>query len=520
MQAFHVAVAQQQQLRAHAGMHGIHNPAINGMPTGMPFGQNAQGLGPITTRVHETVGPDGQRTRVVVNETTFQISRQSTPVPNTNHAEALEAAERQNQAPATSGPQLPPIGREAARPHETSHLPPPPLFADGLPNHLPPLARPDFVPQATPDMRQNYLPPLPRPHYVPPPPAFVPTGPNQNRETAVSTTTAYLLSGPNGPHALVFTPGHGLFTNAPPTTQPSTRVPRPRTGLRFQQTASGRIRPQNAPNIPAPPAPDGAVANAQPQQALEALVRARNAAAARQANANVDENNAILQTILGRVWTFIKLYFVIFMFTEPGSWFRWACLFVAVIVSSMPSTTVFRGFAARLQAQIDGLVPAPPGPVAPPPRQQIVDGQRQGDGAADTRPGGQAEPDPAATAARLAQEHRERRPNVLRDMFGRAERALGLFVASLIPGVGERHVRVREEARREIERVERERVAAVAAEEEREKKEEEERKKQEESEVAEGSDGKVKPPADVEKVGQMETGEASTAAAAAVEADK
>lgn len=142
----------------------------------------------------------------------------------------------------------------------------------------------------------------------------------------------------------------------------------------------------------------------------------------------------------------------------------------------MPSTTVFRGFAARLQANIDGLFEPPaapaPAPAPAPPLGHQIEGQRQEGGpAADgTRPNPgvrqQGEPDPVATAARLVQEHRQRHPDALRDTLGRVERAVGLFMATLIPGVGERHVRAREEARREMERAERERVERVAAEEE------------------------------------------------------
>jgi hypothetical protein len=177
---------------------------------------------------------------------------------------------------------------------------------------------------------------------------------------------------------------------------------------------------------------------------------------------------------MNRIWTFIKLYFVIFMFTEPGTWFRWTCLFFAGLMSAMPSAPVFRSLTARLQANIDGFL-QPPAPLAPvpPPRQQI-EGQRQ-EGARDAAMPlnngvrGQGEPDPAATAARLAQEHRQRHFDMLREAFGRAERAVGLFIASLIPGVGERHVRAREEARREVER-ERERMERLAAEEEEARK--------------------------------------------------
>jgi hypothetical protein len=52
---------------------------------------------------------------------------------------------------------------------------------------------------------------------------------------------------------------------------------------------------------------------------------------------------------------------------------------------------------------------------------------------------------------------------IVRDTIFRVERAMALFLASLVPGVGERHVRAREEARREAERIENERLAAENA---------------------------------------------------------
>jgi hypothetical protein len=174
---------------------------------------------------------------------------------------------------------------------------------------------------------------------------------------------------------------------------------------------------------------------------------------------------------MNRVWTFIKLYFVIFMFTEPGTWFRWLCLVFAGLMSAMPSAPVFRGLTARLQANLDGFL-QPPAPNAPAPllrqqqqQQQQIEGQRQEEAPRPpaTDPamplGTTARVGPDLAAATAAQEHRQRHFDALREAVGRAERALGLFVATLIPGVGERHVRAREEARRELERLEREREA-------------------------------------------------------------
>ena len=516
MQAMQAAITQ-QQMRAH--------PSV----------------GPSTTRIQETIGPDGQRTRVVVNETTFQLSRQPTPVPATSRTESPQTADSLSHASANLAPHFPPNGLQHqpqgpfAFPHTTlqhQHQLPFAFPPTGLqyqqqgPLAFPPtgfqhqqqgpLAFPPsslqhqqrgplaFPPTGLQHQQQGPLafPPPPAfplgerpgslpqiPDFLHQPPAFVPIPPpDVIRANPSTNTTAWLLSSPNGPQALVFAPGHGLFTTTPTITQPSTRIPRPRDGLRFQQsTLNGYVRPQNNTSIPALPFVDPAVANAHTHQATEAVIRARNAAAAARqaaAQANANANNEILRNILNRIWTFIKLYFVIFMFTEPGTWFRWICLILAGLMSAMPSAPVFRGFTARLQANIDGFLqpPAPPAP-APPLRQQI-EGQRQEGGPPATDAamppnnsgarGQAAGPDPAATAARLVQEHRQRHLDVLREAFGRAERAVGLFIASLIPGVGERHVRAREEARREVERVERERETArverLAVEEEEKRK--------------------------------------------------
>jgi len=70
---------------------------------------------------------------------------------------------------------------------------------------------------------------------------------------------------------------------------------------------------------------------------------------------------------------------------------------------------------------------------------------------------------PEEAAARLVRQHQDRNPNIIRDTLYRVEQAAALFLASLIPGVGERHVRAREEARREAQRAaEEERRAAQA----------------------------------------------------------
>lgn len=85
---------------------------------------------------------------------------------------------------------------------------------------------------------------------------------------------------------------------------------------------------------------------------------------------------------------------------------------------------------------------------------------------------------PEEAARRLVRQHQEQNPNVIRDTLYRIEQAAALFLASLIPGVGERHVAAREEARREEERI---RVEAQRAREEEEKKRKEEQEKADEA---------------------------------------
>jgi hemolysin activation/secretion protein len=72
---------------------------------------------------------------------------------------------------------------------------------------------------------------------------------------------------------------------------------------------------------------------------------------------------------------------------------------------------------------------------------------------------------PEEAAARIIagrQNNQDGQPRFWRDALYRVEQSIALFLASLIPGVGERHVRAREEQRREEER--RRAEAAAAAE--------------------------------------------------------
>jgi hypothetical protein len=371
---------------------------------------------------------------VVVNETiNYHVSRQGTPVaPWTGTG----------QPPSANAPFHPPPN---AVPNFHSYGPPGrPLPPPGLP--LPyqnsPMA-PGRLPSASAHGQHN-------------------SSLISQADSATTTTTAWLLSTPSGPQALLFAPGHGYFSSAAtPTTAQLTNSNRSASlhSTRHHGQSSNDhighapVLPNNPPLLPA-----GNGANAPPAQAV-----ARPGEQQQQRQANNNEND-VLQLIFQRGWLFLRLYIFMFVLSEPGTWRRWFLLAVAVIVCLLPRENPLRNLMNRIRAHIEGLVPIA---AAPEQRRQGQAAQDRGEGAGNE---GQAraaagpaaqQPSPEQAAARIIRQNQERQNHgIVRDTIFRVERALALFLASLVPGVGERHVRAREEARREAERIENERLAA------------------------------------------------------------
>ena len=84
-------------------------------------------------------------------------------------------------------------------------------------------------------------------------------------------------------------------------------------------------------------------------------------------------------------------------------------------------------------------------------------------------------PTPQEAAERLLQERERQDVSILRQSVRRVERAIALFIASLVPGVGERHIAAREaaEVARQAEARERDEQALREAAETRRPEEEE-----------------------------------------------
>ena len=304
--------------------------------------------------------------------------------------------------------------------------------------------------------------------------------------------------------------------------------PRPRLRPNFYPATAGQARPQQPPTTPLV-----AVANhdlndattnaAHPQgapseqrQILPQAPQANVIPRARGGGVNANQRrpeNELVYAIVSRAWTFAKLYLIVFMFTEPRSWFRWISLFCAVLVSVAPTTTIPQEFLRRMRTRFDLFLTPDRLPARPVRRRgnrgtaaRTASGQAHANNSPNTATSStstdtdssrtrrrrirQPEPDPAATAARLTREHHHRRQrqyqqqqsNTFYNSVRRAEQAAGLFFASLIPSVGERHVRLREEARRERERLLREDDDDEEDEEEEEGEGEEEEERREKGE--------------------------------------
>ena len=449
-----------------------------------PLPQGTPGPGPRLqldgTRIEERIGPNGEhiRTTFTNNGTTsmtFRVTGINVPNPTDRPSSAPGPSPTANDDPANrSANPVPPNIQIHAQP---------PLLPPGfsfLPAMQLPLPFPALLPQ------QLYNPIMPAP----------PIASN-------GQTMAWLLSSPQGPQGIVFAPGHGFFTTLPSASTPPSQLQQqsnnrlqptptaPSTTTQHDRAPSPQraqltVRPQDGP--PAPPQP-----GARPQPPAPAP--ANQAQPARQAQANRNEENALLNLFLARGWLFLRLYMFVFVLSESGTWRRIFMLGFAIIFCLLPRQNPFtEGFQAA-RRHVDNLI----GPPQMPERRQqpaAPHGQDAGPNIANvngddaaavagrdnpnptpttahnaqrpngpvpggptrTRPHSQrqtAMPTPEEAARRLLAQQNRRNPNPIVDRLYRIEQGFALFFASLIPGLGERHVQAREQARRILEEEER-----------------------------------------------------------------
>jgi len=419
-----------------------------------------------TLRVEERIGPNGEHIRTTTTTTnnnnnattsmTFRLAGLNGPTP----------ADRPASAPGSSP-------AATSDPANTPANPVPPnVQAHAQPPNVPPMPHmPLGIPVPPPPQLQSLFPSLmPQPMYNP----FMAASAN----TSHAQTMAWLLSSPQGPQGIVFAPGHGFFTSLSSSTTlpshfqqptPTSTLPTatthqtPATGLQRAQLV---IRPQDGtaeihpPDQPAPPQPGARPhppAPAQPQLVARQAQQDRN-----------NEENALLNFLLVRGWLFLRLYMFVFVLSESGTWRRIFMLGSAIIFCLLPRQNPFTDAFQAARRHFDNLIGPPNIPDRPPeqPRQapeqaRNAQGQDQGQNAQHGSSPGRSRqqqppmPTPEEAARRLLAQQNRRNPNPILNWLYRIEQGLVLFFASLIPGLGERHVQAREQARRILEEEER-----------------------------------------------------------------
>ncbi|KAK1071802.1 hypothetical protein LTR33_010378 [Friedmanniomyces endolithicus] len=302
-----------------------------------------------------------------------------------------------------------------------------------------------------------------------------------------SDTTCYLLSGPQGPQALLFSPQHGTYNGAftqgaavatsrpipTPTTnatlvaqaaqQPPQNAQQQALAQLVQQPGQGH-QPQPVPANPAAPAAPNA------QQAAPAAAAAAAAAAA--------DPNAPVQALFNHFWLLFRvLIFAYFLLGSNLGWRRPAALAVIGVGFWMVRAGLF-GEGGVARRWWDGVVRVGP----PAPAAGAAGGQPGAEGQGAARAG--AMPTPEEVARRLIEERRDGRQQRLREFVRPVERAVALFVASLWPAIGEAHVREQEA---EVQRRRDEEEVAGRRREEEARRVEEEREKERGGEGEKGS---------------------------------
>lgn len=137
-------------------------------------------------------------------------------------------------------------------------------------------------------------------------------------------------------------------------------------------------------------------------------------------------NNDQFAQNLRRFWLFMRLYFFCYLFTDSNTWERYLFVGLAAIFALFSESTItnslFRVIVQPIQRHLEGLIHGEP------PAQA-----QQGNGGTDD------------DGNNLREQNRA--PAVpAQGSFRRMERAFALFIASLIPGLGERQVEVRNAA--------------------------------------------------------------------------
>ena len=532
--AFQHAMAQQQQARAAGGQHGIPsgpmqsvpiNPSTSSLQTGLSTPQSSShgaasappaNSGNTSTVVRENHGPNGERWQMVIQSGPMNVHTHNglqnphAAPPNALHAgthtpRRTSPALQPSDSPQSpdAGNTLPPagIGRAPTSNVALMHLQsnfstmdaamaggnplPESVFeqAQEMLRGIPDLPQEVAIALRTrlanlshhsSHLRENLHRQLIR--------AAHERAASQRATQGAESSAMYVLSSPSGPHALLVSPS-GFYTT--PWQFPSLGAIPPHSVMHPTATASVQTQPANN-NIPIngqQPHIDE-IQGAQGQQpAPQPMDAAQVAQVQQQQQVNQARDLArILLPLGGHLWLMIRLFGFVYFFTAGAGWRRTLLLGLIASLVFIAQTGIFRpvlqGIWDPIRRHAEGLVP-----LAANERPRAgVGGARNAGNGTGTQPANR-EPTPQEAAERLLQERERQDVSFVRQSFRRVERAVALFVASLVPGVGERHIAAREAA----EAAEAARQAEAREREERTRKEEEDARDRPEGNVAGGN---------------------------------
>ncbi|KAK8032418.1 ubiquitin family protein [Apiospora arundinis] len=519
-------INQNQRERAAAGLNGAqdpNNPAVNPLgAAGIHIpGRTASPLQPDGTRtvVREGVGPNGQQWRITVNESITtnpniqrnprtgspfsmadvqslwrppSVAPQPRSVPYGAQPGGVPGPEAQNAARAAEAGQAATrvIADAMRRNASTSSL-------ASLSAHSQPIA-PGVTTPLIPS-RSGSAAGTPDPTRAAGRSGSSVLNDLARAQMASSSPEVYILSSPEGPRALLVNGSHGTYV-----TPQQPQIPfinrafvqqLPLQPVQFpimgpQQFAPA---PQRAPmgGIWAPtPAENAAFQirnqqqhqqhqqNHHPQQQGQAPVQApaphglpnppqiqlppgHNVG---HPHANVQIRAIALGQIWPHIWMILRLILFIWWFTSPtSSWSRWFTVITIAVTLFLFNAGLLNPLAEQawvpMRRHLENLMPLADNHG----RNPAVRRRRNG-GQAENNNAGEQVPDPANTAERLVQERRQADANWLMNQVRRLERASILFLASIAPGVAERHIaNVEAEARAERQRQEAAEAAAAEA---------------------------------------------------------
>lgn len=493
-------LAQQRRERAAMGFPDAQDNNAQGNAADHAGGRNSPATVPtVQTTTRELVSPNGQHFRVTVNETfagphSNHFQAVSGPTSNPAGRGPLSASDVQNiirGADATQATQTmtdamhrSASGASLASMASLANINGPiQPIQPGVTTPLHPSISRHASRTATPD---------PSVRSIGHGPGFMPTTFTQSQSQAHSQPSqgqpeVYILSSPSGPRGLLINGPSEMYTTpafrlpylpvrvTPPALQPwpaQVQIHQPQPQHQHQHQHQHHPQPQQNP-IQRPLQAHGQIQQARGHRAAVRLQPGLPPGFRQMpAHPNNPGAGALMAAAWPHIWLIVRLVVFVWWFTSNDpSWSRWLTMVAIAIGVFVLNTGLLNGMANQawepFRQHLEGLIPLADPNRRPDPTPAPAPGPlRDGDGVAAvpaTTPHA-ADPSPAQAAARLVANHRHANTNWLMDQVRRVERAGLLFLASIAPGVAERHIaNLEAQERAERERREAEEAAAAAA---------------------------------------------------------